>query len=260
VRIAKLFVLALVPALAVGRASADDATVKKPAPAAPADGAAAEKPEPRTEEQLAELQKKILEGLTDPKPAVRVAAADAIVFSWPESTLILDAALTSERAEVRFEATCLLRRPELGDMRDRIRPRIADSDPRVRMHAVRAARLLKWPEIEPDFVRIVNGDASWLVIQETLRGLEDVGSAACLQTVFRGWTRESNPDRRPRFKRVLVKILKNDFGDELDKWRAAIEQAESAARAAKTAKAAPPAKPAKTEQPATSEKPAADGR
>jgi hypothetical protein len=120
------------------------------------------------------------------------------------------------------------------------------------MFAMRAARRLDWPEIESEFIRLLNGDASWLVLQETLRGLEDRGTAACLQSVFRGWQAEHSDDHRLRFKRVLVKLLKNDFGDDLDKWRAAIEQAESAARAAKAAK---PAKPAKSEQPA---KPPAD--
>jgi len=248
-RRAALLVLLLVPALAGGRAAAGDDVEKKPAPAAAAEGAEAEKPPARTEEQLAELQKKILEGLADSKPQVRAAAADAIVFAWPDSKIVLDAALASDRAEVRCEATCLLRREELGDMRERIVPRLADSEARVRMFAVRAARRLEWPEIEPEFIRLLNGDVSWLVLQETLRGLEDRGTAACLQSVFRGWQAEHNDDHRLRFKRVLVKLLKNDFGDELDKWRAAIEQAESAARAAKAAK------PAKSEQ--TAKPPAA---
>jgi hypothetical protein len=246
-----LLVLALVPLLVAGRATADDdVPKKKPAPAAAADGAATEKAPPRTEEQLAELQKQILDGLGDAKPQVRAKAADAIVFTWPDSKAILDAALASDKADVRFEATCLLRRAELGDMKSRIRPRLSDADARVRTHAVRAARLLDWPEIEPDLVRLLNTDPSWLVLQETLRGLEDRGSAACLQSVFRGWNADHNDDHRPRFKRVLVKILKNDYGDDMDKWHAAIEQAETAWRAAKAAK------PAKTAQPATPATPA----
>jgi hypothetical protein len=243
-RSAPLVVL-FVAAFSAGRATADDAVEKRPAPAAATEATAAEKPAPRTEEQLAALQKQILDGLADPKPQARAAAAQAIVFAWPDSKVVLDAALASDRADVRFEATCLLRRDELGDVRDRIRPRLADADARVRVFAVRAARRLDWPEIEPDFIRILDGDPSWLVLQETLRGLEDHGSAGCLQSVFRGWIRETSEDHRLRFRRVLVKILKNDYGDDLDKWRAAIEQAESAWRAAKAAKAPPPAKAAK---------------
>jgi len=239
-----VLLLVLVPVFATGRATADDDPAKAPAKApaaeskkdaspAPAAGAAAAKPEPRTEEQLDALRKQVLSGLTDPKPQVRAAAAENIVFTWPDSAPILDAALKADDAGVRFEATVLLRREELGDMRDRIRPRLADADARVRLHAVRAARHLDWPEIEPDFIRIVSGDPSFLVIQEALFGLEKVGTIACAQVVFRGWTTDTVEDHHRRYKRVLVKVVGADFGEEVDKWRTAIEKLETAARAQK---------------------------
>jgi hypothetical protein len=236
-RTAKILALALVAAVAAANAAAGEDEKKVPAkpPAADAKKDGATATEERTEEQLAALRAKILGGLIDPKPQVRSAAADAIVFSWPDSTPILDAALASPDAGVRFEATVLLRRPELGDQRVRIRPRLSDTDMRVRMHAVRAARHLKWPEIEPEFIRIVGGDPSFLVIQETLRGLEDIGTIACAQVVFRGWSTDVNEDHHRRYKRVLVKVIGADHGEDVEKWRTAIEKAETEARAKKPA-------------------------
>jgi HEAT repeat protein len=236
-RPSKVLALALVATVAMGSAAAGEDETKAPAkaPAADAKKDAPAATEPRTEEQLAALRAKILGGLLDPKPQVRSAAADAIVFAWPDSAAILDAALASTDAGVRFEATVLLRRPELGDMRARIRPRLSDTDMRVRMHAVRAARHLKWPEIEPEFIRIVAGDPSFLVIQETLRGLEEIGTIACAQVVFRGWTTDVNEDHHRRYKRVLVKVIGADHGEDVEKWRTAIEKAETEARARKPA-------------------------
>jgi hypothetical protein len=199
----------------------------------------------RTPEQIAELKKEILAGLADAKPKLRAEAADKLVFAWPDTTPALDEALASENPTVRMEAACLLRREELGDMRERIRTKLYDPLAAVRILAVRAARHLKWPEIEPEFVRLLAGDASFEVKQETLVGLETLGTIACAKTVLDGWVREEDKGRRSRFKRVLVAVLKCDKGEDVDAWRTAIEQAETAARAAK----APQQPPAK--QPAT---------
>jgi len=222
--------LLLVIALAGAPALGGDA-----APAArPAAGGATQTPAPvvRTAAQIAALRKAILDGFANEQPSARAAAADMLVAAWPDTAPILDDALVSKIAGVRLEATCVLGRTELGDMRERIRDRIADSDDLVRRQAVRAARHLDWPEIEPAFIRIVGRDSAWIVRQEALRGLQDHGTVACLLTVFEGWQAEKDDEHRARFKRVLVKIVGSDEGDDVEKWRVAIEKAQAKARAA----------------------------
>jgi HEAT repeat protein len=222
--------LVLVVALASAPARAGDA-----APAArPATGAAADAPAPvvRTAAQIAALRKAILEGFANEQPSARAAAADMVVAAWPDTAPILDDALVSKSAGVRLEATCTLGRQELGDMRDRIRGRLSDSDDLVRRQAVRAARHLEWPEIEPALIGCVARDSAWIVRQEALRGLLDRGTVACLMTVFEGWQAEKDDEHRARFKRVLVKVVGSDAGDDAEKWRTAIEKAQAKARAA----------------------------
>ncbi len=225
-------------------AAADDAKDAAASKEAPAKDAPAKAAAPaRTPEQIAELKKEILAGLADAKPKLRAAAADKLVFAWPDTVAALDEALVSANPTVRFEAVCLLRREELGDMRERIHAKLYDPLAEVRILAVRAARHLKWPEIEPEFIRLLGGDASFEVKQEVLVGLETLGTIACAKTVLDGWVREEDKGRRSRFKRVLVAVLKCDKGEDVDAWRAAIEEAETAARAAKAAKE-PPKQPA----------------
>jgi len=228
-------VLLLVVALAAAPARAGDPA---PAPAAkPATGGAATAPAPapvvRTAEQIAALRKAIFDGFASAQPAARAAAGDLVVAAWPDTVPILDDALVAKNAGVRLEATTLLDRAELGDMRDRIRDRISDSDDLVRRQAVRAARHLEWPEIEPALIRIVARDSAWIVRQEALRGLLDHGTVACLTTVLEGLQGEKDDEHRARFKRVLVKIVGSDLGDDVNAWRTAIEKAQEKARAAK---------------------------
>ena len=188
---------------------------------------------PRTAEQLAALRKLVLDGLADPKPNVRVAAADAIVAAWPDSAPVLDEALASKSSEIRLEAVNLLSSEALGDQRDRIRKKFDDAHADVRRQAVRIARRLPWPEAEPSFMRLIARDPEWIVRQEALRGLESLGTTNCLHAVLEGWIAERDADRRRRYKRVLMAIVKTDCGDDEDAWRASIHKAELGARVAR---------------------------
>ena len=203
---------------------------KAPAP----DTAAAAAPAPaRTPDQVSALRKAILDGFADVHAHARTAAADLVIAAWPDTAPILDEALVSKDAGVRLEAATLLGRDELGDMRDRIRRKFADADDLVRRQAVRAARHLEWPEVEPALVAFVARDGAWIVRQEALRGLLDHGTVACLRTVLNGWHADKDDEHRARYKRILVKLLGSDLGDDTNAWLTAIEKAESKARAAK---------------------------
>jgi HEAT repeat protein len=224
-----LAVLAAAPAFAGDAAPA-------PRPAAGAAAASASAPgdkNGRTAEQIAALKKAILDGFSDPQMAVRAAATDVLLAAWPDSAPILDEALVSKDPQVRLSATCVLGRQDLGDMRDRIRARLADADDLVRRQAVRAARHLDWTELEPSLMRIVSRDPAWIVRQEALKGLLDRGTLACLTTVLEGWQAEKDDEHRARYKRVLVKILGTDAGEDVEAWRTAIDKALEKARAAK---------------------------
>jgi hypothetical protein len=192
----------------------------------PAQGAVAKAQTPaRTAEQIATLRKLVLEGLANQRLSKRAEACELLVTSWPDSAPILDEALASKTDTVRLEAVRLLARPELGDVRDRVQPRFKDAIPSVRVQAVRVARHMTWPEVERDFIRLVSEESSWEVRQEALRGLEDLGTKKCLTVVFAGWSNEEDPARRRRYRRVLVKILAADHGDDAAKWADAIEAA-----------------------------------
>ena len=214
--------------LLAGAAFADVAPPAQAPAKADAGGPAAE-PAPatpkRTPEQLANLRKLILDGLADSKTAARAESAEILLVTWPDSAPILDEALASKAAAVRIEAVQLLGREELGDVRPRIRERFSDTNPTVRMHAIRVARRLDWPEAEPDYIRRVTGDSEWIVCHEALRALEDRGTAACLAAVFAGWSHERDADRRRRHHRVLVKVVGADHGDDEEAWKVAIEKA-----------------------------------
>jgi hypothetical protein len=207
------------------------------APAAVAgDGAGAAAPQKaaRTETQMAALRKSVLDGLADVKnPKARVAAADLVVATWPDSAPVLDEALASTSVEVRLEAVRLLERTELGDVKDRIKAKFTDASEQIRRQAFRAARRLEWPEAEASFVDAVAHDAAWTVRQEALRALEGRGTWRCLRVVVEGWLAEKNVDRRRCYRRVLLAHLKTDYGDDPDAWRTAVDEAERKAREAK---------------------------
>jgi HEAT repeat protein len=201
----------------------------KPAAAAKPDS----KPAPRTPEQLAALRVAVLDGFTKPDAKARAAAGDLLVSAWPDSAPILDEALASSSAQVRLEAVTLLRREELGDVRSRIRARVGDSDEAVRRQAIRAGRHLKWPEFEPDLMKVVQSDRSWGVRQEALRGLEDHGTLRCAYIVLNAMFAEEDLEHRKAYKRVLVAVLGQDHGDDQQAWSNAIADARANADAKK---------------------------
>jgi HEAT repeat protein len=216
-----LVAIALLAALAAARAAAEEPAPEPVAAAAAGAPAAAE----RTEQQIANLRKAILEGFADERPQARVAAADMLLAAWPDTAPILDEALAAKEAEVRLEAVRLLVRPELGDTRDRVRARFTDREASVRRQAIRVARRLAWTDVENDFTVLLESDASWLVRQEALRALEDRGTTKCLHVVLQGWIAERDTERRRRYRRVLVSILGVDCGDSADAWCTAVADA-----------------------------------
>jgi HEAT repeat protein len=225
-------VLAFVLAFA-GAASADDvagAGVAANAPPRDASAPGTAGSSSPTSEQMAVFCRGILAGLADRKLTTRVAAAERIVAAWPDSAPALDAALASPSADVRLAAVYLLGREELGDTKERIRRCLSDASPFVRVQAVRIARHLDWPKVEPDLIRLAGEDPEWVVRQEALRGLEDRGTKACLASVLAGWRNEKDPDRRRRFHRVLVRIVGADHGDDVEAWVSAVTAAERAER------------------------------
>lgn len=226
-------VLALVatPLLAGdGDQSTAKAGAAKPAGAASKPDA---KPAPRTPEQLAALRVAVLDGFAKPDIKARADAGNLLVAAWPDSAPILDEALLSKSAQVRLEAVQLLRREELGDTRARIRSKLTDADEAVRRQAIRAGRLLKWPELEPELMKAVQNDPSWIVRQEALRGLEDRGTLKCVYIVLTAMSHEEDAQRRKAYKRVLVAILGEDHGDDSGAWTAAISDARAKADAKK---------------------------
>jgi HEAT repeat protein len=212
--------------LALGAPSAlraDDAP-----PAAPKAGTA------RTAEQMATLRASIPAGFADAKsPANRAAAAQLVVAAWPDSAAVLDEALASNDADVRLEAVRVLERAELGDVKPRLLKRFDDAAESVRRQAIRVARKLVWPEAEPRYVDAVATDAAWSVRQEALRALEDRGTVKCLRVVLDGFAGEKNVDRRRSYRRVLLALLAADHGDDVEAWRAAVDEAELRARKVK---------------------------
>jgi hypothetical protein len=187
-------------------------------------------PARRSQDQLCALRVAVLQGLAEGKPASLAAAAQMIVAAWPDSEAALDEALVSTAAEVRLEAVRLLSRPELGDVRDRIARMFDDPSEPVRRQAIRAARRLAWPEIEPRFVEALARDRAWSVRQEALRALEDRGTWKCLRAVVEGWAGDRDPDHRRHYRRVLLALLGTDCGDDVDAWRTAVDAAETNGR------------------------------
>ncbi len=222
-------VAALVLALAATPLLAGDGDkgAAKPAAAAKSDA----KPAPRTPEQLAAIRLAVLEGFAKPDAKSRADAGDLLVAAWPDSAPILDEVLGAKDAAVRREGVSLLGREELGDTRARIRRMIGDSDESVRRQAIRAGRHLKWPEFEPDLMKIVQNERSWIVRQEALRGLEDRGTLKCVYIVLTAMSSEEDAQRRKAYKRVLVAILGEDHGDDAAAWTAAISDARAKADA-----------------------------
>ena len=187
----------------------------------------------RTPEQIAALRVAVLEGFAKPDFKTRADAGDLLVAAWPDSAPILDAALGSQNAQVRLEAVSLLRREELGDVRDRIRGKISDPDESVRRQAIRAGRHLKWPEFEPDLMRVLQKDKAWSVRQEALRGLEDRGTLRCAYVVLTAMFAEEDIEHRNAYKRVLVRLLGKDYGDDQQAWSDAISDARAKAETKK---------------------------
>jgi HEAT repeat protein len=135
----------------------------------------------------------------------------------------LDEALASPSATSRLEAVLLLDDPELGDTHARVAARLDDTDARVRAMAVRAARNRGYADLEPRILGILASDPDWIVRREALWALDEIGTNACLSTVLEGLAVEKDAERRRAFRRVLVRLVGKDHGDDVEAWRAAVD-------------------------------------
>jgi hypothetical protein len=183
-----------------------------------------------TPAQIEALRARLLSAITSKGSEQRGLAADEIVSQWPASEAALDAAIASPVVEARLEAVRLLGRKELGDQRRRIARCVRDTDPRVRVVAVRAARHARGEGVETLLLEVLSAERQWVVRQEVLRGLEDVGTTACLRPVLSEWSAERDEVRRARSRRVMTKVLRTDHGEDFEAWSLAVDAALTAAR------------------------------
>ncbi len=177
---------------------------------------------PTRESRGETLGKAILPLLASKRAADRARGIDKLLANWPDSKPVLEAALESRSARVRLTVTHVLRLRFLSDTTSWIRRRMADRDAAVRVLAVRAARHRRLENVEEALIRLVRKDPRWAVQQEALRALETLGTTECLDEVLCGWEWAENDDQRRRYKRVLVRIVGRDVGDDYEGWFDAI--------------------------------------
>jgi len=199
------------------------ATPPAPAPAKPATGETAkgETAVPEPTKASVERLAKIVTELQSPKRATRVKAAAWVVARWPTSARALDSALRSKSEVARIEAVRLLGHERLGDASGRLRIGLADVSPRVRATALRVVRHGAYASLESRVIDLMCNDAEWVVRQEAIRALEEIGTRECLQPVLSAWSLEDDKDRKRRYRRVLRALLEEDFGDDVEAWRTA---------------------------------------
>jgi hypothetical protein len=182
------------------------------------------KPELPAQEVDSDVAAKVLSDLGDDDRAVRAAAATWVVENWPASARVVDSALVSTNEAARLEAVRLLDDARLGNNSRRLVRALTDASAPVRIAALRAIRHRGYDSFERDALRIMQDDPEWVVRQEAIRTLEDIGTAASLRPVIAAWSQEADEDRRRRYRRVLRAILLQDFGDDADRWRKALDE------------------------------------
>ncbi len=151
--------------------------------------------------------------------------AEAWLFeNWPSSKDVLVAALETGGERGRVECVRLLDDERITDPRALVLSKLADQSAAVRATALRVARHRKLKDLEERVIDLMRKDPEWIVRQEAVRALEDLGSSQCLTHVLAGWSREQDPDRRRKYVRVLRTLLGTDLGDDEDAWRQAVDE------------------------------------
>jgi len=213
----------------------DAETGRRPGPAptgrtdpAPAVGSRRAPGPPRaeaTDEGLSTEGEHIRQGLASEELALRVKAAEWIVETWPKWRSAIEHALTKEPSEtVRVEAVRILDHEAVGDIDQLVLTALDDKSAKVRVATLRVVRHRMITGAETRAVEIMRSDPTWMVRQEAIRTLEDVGGSMCLPHVMSAWSGELDKDRRRRYRRVMAALLGEDFGEDTAGWYRAADE------------------------------------
>jgi hypothetical protein len=218
-------------------ASPDASNAKTPAPESSARPAAAEPQAPTT---LTSADRELLRQVETGSAAEREIALAAIGAAWPRTKPLFDTMVAHPTVAVRLAATALLGDGRVPAPLPYVSELLSDTAPSVRRTATRLVRTLRLTTLESRILAKL-ADADRAVRAEAIRTLEEIASPASLQTLVDQWYLEADLSLRPRFLRVLRKVTGEDHGEDVDKWREAVERARRRAEDAKSAAPAPAA-------------------
>lgn len=167
----------------------------------------------------------VLELMESTAPEQRVAALETITTGWPESRAIVRVVLTIGSDQARLDSARLLSERKLGDTSDLCDRAVRDRSPTIRILALRAIREKQLVSFEPLARDILSGEGVWAERQEASRTLEKIGGPATFSTAVQVWSKEFDPARKRRLKRLLRAIAGTDLGDEPGAWTDAVMRA-----------------------------------
>jgi hypothetical protein len=177
------------------------------------------------EQELSVEQERLLMGLSSEDRKERVKATEFIIASWPRWRPLVQHVLRNETNETaRVEVVRVLDDRRVTDVRPLVEMALRDKSARVRTAALRVARHRKITEVEARALELMRTDAMWVVRQEAIRTLEDIGGELCLPHVLAAWANEQDKDRKRRYRRVMKALLGDDFGDDSNAWYAAADE------------------------------------
>lgn len=126
--------------------------------------------------ELEPLADEVMRRMGDDDPAVRAAAAVAVLRAHPDAPRIATDALSSDRAEARAIAVEGIARKVGRRALPDLVPRLRDPDARVRRAAVRAVAPLAPARVLADILRMARRDPAGPVRAEALRAAADRGA------------------------------------------------------------------------------------
>jgi hypothetical protein len=197
-------------------------------PPAPVDRTAHPAPDtasPEEAERRSAESERLIKALCSGDRERRVGAVEWIVDTWPKWRETVKFALRESEDEApRLEAVRLLDDERITGSLPLVEIALDDKSHKVRAAALRVARHRGFADIEKRAVDLMRSDPTWMVRQEAIRTLEDIGSDMCLPHVMAAWSGETDRDRKRRYRRVMKALLGEDFGDDATAWYRAADE------------------------------------